>query len=285
MSKVFSHRLIGVLRAVQTALLNLGWTGTKLGCPSNDRGFFVGPTGNTSGEWIGLFHDSIKTGAVALFSANLSEAEILRSVRKHVSFEPLVAVGGIEVGRYATMSRCTAVGVVVGLYYDSDKLRVILEFLEPQPVDWPPETLSRRFDLTATNVTSTWLPGVRQDARASSDAQDGPPDGAPDGAPVVAPDASPLTASRRISKKWRTSNLEFTDIEMARYKARGQLTQAGVAYHEELAGPGGMSFILLREPGTTEEMLLASERQLRRDRDVVGEIRVACVASAGSLVR
>lgn len=46
-------------------------------------------------------------------------------------------------------------------------------------------------------------------------------------------------------------------------------TAEGVVYHEELAGPNGMSFLLLPGPGHTREDVERAARKLYRDRDVV----------------
>lgn len=76
------------------------------------------------------------------------------------------------------------------------------------------------------------------------------------------------------------SALEFTQDTLERNRRWEQVTRSGVVYDEELAGPGGMSFVLLREPHTTDDMLKAAARQLRLDRDVVGSIKVAAVLPA-----
>lgn len=76
------------------------------------------------------------------------------------------------------------------------------------------------------------------------------------------------------------SSLNYSQDELERNRRYGQVTQSGVVYDEELAGPGGMSFVLLREPHTTDDMLKAAARQLRLDRDVVGSIKVAAALPA-----
>lgn len=78
------------------------------------------------------------------------------------------------------------------------------------------------------------------------------------------------------------SSIAFSQAELDRLKMLKSMTRNGVVFHGELAGPGGMSFVLLREAGTTDEMLGSAVEQLRRDQDVVGAIRVAeATSSAG----
>lgn len=48
-----------------------------------------------------------------------------------------------------------------------------------------------------------------------------------------------------------------------------QVTPSGVQYAEELAGPGGMSFMLIKMPDTTKEQLRQAKAHLRSSRDVV----------------
>ncbi|MBK6616679.1 hypothetical protein [Ottowia sp.] len=71
------------------------------------------------------------------------------------------------------------------------------------------------------------------------------------------------------------SSLIFSQAELDRLKMFESITRSGVVYHGELAGPGGMSFVLIREADTTDEMLEKAVEQLRRDQDVVGAILVA----------
>lgn len=53
-----------------------------------------------------------------------------------------------------------------------------------------------------------------------------------------------------------------------RCRAWGHIAE-GVVYHEELAGPNGMSFLLLPDSHHTLDDLRRAENTLRRDRDVV----------------
>jgi hypothetical protein len=46
-------------------------------------------------------------------------------------------------------------------------------------------------------------------------------------------------------------------------------TKTPVMFNEELAGPDGMSFMLIQGPGMTDEHILAAMQWLRRRRDVV----------------
>lgn len=71
--------------------------------------------------------------------------------------------------------------------------------------------------------------------------------------------------------------LEYSKSTLEKLKKFGYLTKMGVVYDEELAGPNGMSFCLLREPHTTDEMLINAVRELRSNRDVVGKIKVTQV--------
>lgn len=73
------------------------------------------------------------------------------------------------------------------------------------------------------------------------------------------------------------TDLEFSGRDIEKNRRYGLVTKSGVVYDEELAGPGGMSFVLLREPDTTDEMLEDAVRQLRSDRDVVGSVKVTSI--------
>lgn len=76
------------------------------------------------------------------------------------------------------------------------------------------------------------------------------------------------------SKEPTQCALEYSQANLERNRKFGMITESGVVYDEEIAGPGGMSFVLLRERVTTQDMLDSAVRQLRRDRDVVGSIKV-----------
>lgn len=73
------------------------------------------------------------------------------------------------------------------------------------------------------------------------------------------------------------TGIEYSRQALERNRRFLQVTRSGVVYDEELAGPGGMSFVLLREPDTTDQMLHDAVEQLRRDRDVVGRVKVTAV--------
>lgn len=83
-----------------------------------------------------------------------------------------------------------------------------------------------------------------------------------------------------------TSSLEFNQSDLDRNRRLGRVTRSGVIYDTDLAAvPGVTSFVLLREPHTTDDMLKAAVQQLRllhRDRRVVGSIKVAAVLPAQS---
>lgn len=66
------------------------------------------------------------------------------------------SLGGFTVGNAATMTRCTAVGTIVGVEERDGRRFVTIEFDEPQAVDAPEGATSKRFELTHTNITSTW---------------------------------------------------------------------------------------------------------------------------------
>lgn len=73
------------------------------------------------------------------------------------------------------------------------------------------------------------------------------------------------------------TSLEFSRATLERNRRLGYVTRSGVVFDEELAGPGGMSFVLLREDETTEKMIADAVEQLSRDRDVVGSIKVTAI--------
>ena len=76
------------------------------------------------------------------------------------------------------------------------------------------------------------------------------------------------------------TKVTVTAQSVERNRKFGMVTSGGVVYDEELAGAAGMRFTLYREEGTTAEMLEQAARDLRRDRDVVGPIRVADVSTS-----
>jgi hypothetical protein len=78
-------------------------------------------------------------------------------------------------------------------------------------------------------------------------------------------------------KEPASTGLEYSRENLEKNRRYGQVTKSGVVYDEELAGPGGMSFVLLREPDTTDQMLQEAVAQLRNDRDVVGSVKVTQV--------
>ena len=63
---------------------------------------------------------------------------------------------------------------------------------------------------------------------------------------------------------------KFTDVFASMVRLYpDQVTPSGVQYHEELAGPEGMSFMLFDFPDTTKEQLQQAKAFLRSSRDVV----------------
>lgn len=78
-------------------------------------------------------------------------------------------VGGFKVGNLATMTRSSAVGVIVGAREEEGKRRVTVEFGIPQPVDAPDGAVANRFDLTHTNITSTFTYDVRRALQSAHD--------------------------------------------------------------------------------------------------------------------
>lgn len=74
---------------------------------------------------------------------------------------------------------------------------------------------------------------------------------------------------------------EYSRESLERNRRHGEVTRSGVVFDGELAGPGGMSFVLLREPDTTDQMINDACIQLHQDRDVVGKIKVTAVIPYG----
>lgn len=70
------------------------------------------------------------------------------------------------------------------------------------------------------------------------------------------------------------TGLEYSKEQLDRNRRFGFVTRSNVVYDEELAGPHGMSFVLLREEATTDDMIRQAVQQLRSDRDVVGRIKI-----------
>jgi hypothetical protein len=82
-----------------------------------------------------------------------------------------------------------------------------------------------------------------------------------------------------------STTLEYSPANLERNRKFGLVTKSGVVYDEELAGPSGMTFVLLRESHTTDEMIAAAALQLHRDRDVVGSIKVTGVIESEAHVQ
>lgn len=77
-----------------------------------------------------------------------------------------------------------------------------------------------------------------------------------------------------MKKEPATTGQEFSRKDLEKNRGYSQITKSGVVYDGELAGPGGMSFILLKEPNTTDQMIEDAIKELRSDRDVVGLIKI-----------
>ncbi len=82
--------------------------------------------------------------------------------------------------------------------------------------------------------------------------------------------------SSKISEPIATT-LTYTRDDLEKRRRHREVTPSGVVFDGELAGPGGMSFVLLREASTTDAMLIAAVHELRCNRDVVGKIKVTSV--------
>lgn len=61
----------------------------------------------------------------------------------------------------------------------------------------------------------------------------------------------------------------YTRAVVDRLRKFGDVTPNGVVFDWELAGPGGASFILVREPHHTDADIDEAKRYLKSERDVV----------------
>lgn len=108
------------------------------------------------GKWALIFpieaHITVNDGA----PDGMREPSGSLKFNQHVGFQ----LGGFTVGHAATMTRCNAVGTIVGVEDRDGRLFVTVEFEEPQPVDCPEGSTNKRFELTHTNITSTWAKPV-----------------------------------------------------------------------------------------------------------------------------
>lgn len=68
--------------------------------------------------------------------------------------------------------------------------------------------------------------------------------------------------------------MTYSREEMERCRKFGDVTPNGVVFDWWLAGPGGAGFALIREPHHTDDDIEKAKSHLRRERDVVGRIRV-----------
>lgn len=68
------------------------------------------------------------------------------------------AIGGFVVGRYAKMNGNPNTGTIVGVKDENGRVKVTVQFPEPQPLDGPEGARSTRFELDWRNISSTWAP-------------------------------------------------------------------------------------------------------------------------------
>lgn len=62
----------------------------------------------------------------------------------------------------------------------------------------------------------------------------------------------------------------YTASDVDRNRRFGQVTFNGVVYDYSLAGSAGATFTLIREAGQSDEDMETAAKELKRDRDVVG---------------
>jgi hypothetical protein len=72
----------------------------------------------------------------------------------------------------------------------------------------------------------------------------------------------------------------YTPEELAAARKYHDVTPNGVAFAWWLAGPAGAGFALMREPHQTDADIDEAGAYLRRERDVVGSIKIWKNASA-----
>lgn len=70
-------------------------------------------------------------------------------------------------------------------------------------------------------------------------------------------------------------NRTYSPETLAAAKKIHDVTPSGVAFDWWLASAAGAGFLLLREPHHTDEQIEAAKSYLKRERDVVGAIKVA----------
>ena len=98
--------------------------------------------------------------ATAHTASNLATAQPVQDMvpLRQLKFNQPIGfeLGGYTVGHAATMSRCNAVGTIVGVEESDGRRTVTLEFSEPQPTDVDGVS-SYRFALDYRSITSTWI--------------------------------------------------------------------------------------------------------------------------------
>ena len=69
-----------------------------------------------------------------------------------------------------------------------------------------------------------------------------------------------------FAKQHAASSVDYADMQNF---ASWELSRNGILFHEELAGPNGMSFTLYPMPNQPHSEVMAAKEQLRHERDVV----------------
>ncbi|MWL91763.1 hypothetical protein [Cupriavidus sp. SW-Y-13] len=75
----------------------------------------------------------------------------------------------------------------------------------------------------------------------------------------------------------RSCDTVYCASDVERNRRIGEVTSNGVVFDYTLAGSLGATFTLIREEGHSDEDLEIAAKELCRDRDVIGKIRIARV--------
>lgn len=78
------------------------------------------------------------------------------------------AIGGFVVGRYAKMNGNPNTGIIVGVKDEDGRVKVTVQFPEPQPLDGPEGATATRFELDWRNIASTWAPMLSRERIAEA---------------------------------------------------------------------------------------------------------------------
>ncbi len=73
----------------------------------------------------------------------------------------------------------------------------------------------------------------------------------------------------------RSCDTVYRASDVERNRRFGEVTSNGVVSDYTLAGSSGATFTLVREAGQSDEDLEIAAKELCRDRDVIGKIRIA----------